>query len=56
MFGTRHTFFIWPARGGRKVQYRCSCGAQGWETSSSQRAQQMGNEHVAKAKARARGK
>ncbi|MCX5049347.1 MULTISPECIES: hypothetical protein [unclassified Streptomyces] len=56
MFGTRHQFSVWPARGGRKVQYRCSCGATGYETVSDARARQMGNEHVARAKARAKNR
>ncbi|MGW0886300.1 hypothetical protein [Streptomyces sp. NPDC002671] len=41
-----------PARGGRKYQYRCTCGAQGWETESAFRARQMGQQHISKAKAR----
>lgn len=47
MPGTHHTS-VQPARGGRKYQYVCSCGARGWETDSSYRAQQMGQEHKAK--------
>ncbi|MFJ3822900.1 hypothetical protein [Streptomyces nodosus] len=52
MFGSRHSIVVMPARGGRKVQYVCTCGARGWETSSSSRAKQMGKEHVAKANGR----
>ena len=47
---SRHHISVVPARGGRKYQYRCSCGAKGWETDSSTRAQQMGNEHARKAR------
>ncbi|MGW1157639.1 hypothetical protein ACWD48_05220 [Streptomyces sp. NPDC002519] len=51
MFGS-HRVSVWPARGGRKYQYRCSCGARGWETETYTSAQQMGQQHVARAKAR----
>lgn len=56
MFGSRHHISVWPARGGRKVQFRCSCGATGWETDSSARARQMGNDHIAKANAKVKRK
>ncbi|WP_019073261.1 hypothetical protein [Streptomyces hokutonensis] len=46
---TKHSVSVWPARGGRKYQYRCSCGARGYETDSSSRAQQMGDDHKDKA-------
>lgn len=45
-----HSISVVPARGGRKYQYRCSCGAKGWETDSSTRAQQMGDKHAAQAR------
>ena len=54
MFGSAHHVSVWPARGGRKYQYRCSCGARGYETDSSYRAQQMGNEHKANANKKGR--
>lgn len=47
MTGRHHTS-VQPARGGRKYQYVCSCGARGWETETYSRAQQMGNDHKAK--------
>ncbi|MET9385355.1 hypothetical protein ABZY09_30855 [Streptomyces sp. NPDC002928] len=50
MFGKSHHITVMPARGGRKVQYVCSCGARGWETDSRSHARQMGNDHIAKAK------
>ncbi|MGX9884046.1 hypothetical protein [Streptomyces sp. NPDC002276] len=52
MSGSSHRFTIMAARGGRKLQYVCSCGARGWETNSYSSAQQMGNQHVARRKAR----
>ncbi|WP_158102065.1 hypothetical protein [Streptomyces glaucescens] len=45
-----HRIDIRPARGGRKYQYVCTCGATGWETDSSTRARQMGEQHQAKAR------
>lgn len=50
MFGSSHHIVVKPARGGRKYVYECSCGARGWETASSTRADQMGREHQAKAR------
>lgn len=50
MFGMRHSVSVWPARGGRKYQYRCSCGATGWETNTRARAREMGEQHKAKAR------
>ncbi|MFD8392692.1 hypothetical protein ACFV2N_26695 [Streptomyces sp. NPDC059680] len=51
MFGTRHSISVVLAHGGRKYQYECTCGARGWTTNSSSRAQQMGEAHL-KSKAR----
>ncbi|MGW3024817.1 hypothetical protein [Streptomyces sp. NPDC001221] len=48
MSGKTHRISVVPARGGRKYVYRCSCGASGYETDSSARAQQQGNAHKAK--------
>jgi hypothetical protein len=48
MFGNSHHFTVMPARGGRKYQFVCSCGARGWESNSYTGAQQMGNQHVAR--------
>lgn len=45
-----HRTHVVPARGGRKYQYVCTCGARGWETESSYRAQQMGQQHQKKAR------
>jgi hypothetical protein len=50
MFGNNHHIAVRPARGGRKFEYVCTCGARGWETESITRARQMGREHVARAK------
>ncbi|MFF8100139.1 hypothetical protein ACF07S_10245 [Streptomyces sp. NPDC016640] len=44
MFGTRHRTRVKPAHAGR-YQFVCSCGARGYETDSSTRADQMGREH-----------
>jgi hypothetical protein len=49
MWGSGHSINVMPARGGRKYQYRCNCGATGYEVNSSSQARQMGREHVAKA-------
>jgi hypothetical protein len=54
MFGSGHNVTVMPARGGRKYQYRCSCGATGYEVNSSSQAQQMGREHAAKAAGKGR--
>lgn len=50
MFSSKHNVSVWPGRGNRGYQYRCSCGATGYVTSSSHRAQQMGDAHKAKNK------
>jgi hypothetical protein len=45
-----HRVSVRPARGGRKYQYVCTCGATGYETDSHTRAQQMGQQHKSKAR------
>ncbi|CAL9677771.1 hypothetical protein SUDANB105_08082 (plasmid) [Streptomyces sp. enrichment culture] len=47
MFGSKHSVSVWPTQGGRKYQYRCTCGASGWSQSSSAAAQRAGEKHVA---------
>ncbi|MEU6365740.1 hypothetical protein ABZ876_08285 [Streptomyces sp. NPDC046931] len=49
MFGKSHHVTVMPARGGRKYQWVCRCGAKGWEVDSSYEAQRQGEEHKAKA-------
>jgi hypothetical protein len=43
-----HRISVIPARGGRKFQYRCTCGARGFECDSEYRAEQMGRDHISK--------
>jgi len=50
MFGKSHRVSVWPCRGGRKYQFRCTCGATGYETDTRRSAQQMGDQHKAKAR------
>jgi hypothetical protein len=54
MFGSSHTTSVRPARGGRKYQYVCSCGATGYETASLHTAQQMGAQHKVNANKKGR--
>jgi len=54
MWGSGHSITVMPAPGGRRYQYRCSCGATGYETDSSRRAAQMGREHAASANRKGR--
>ncbi|MFM9446919.1 hypothetical protein [Streptomyces acidiscabies] len=54
MFAKRHHYIVRTADNGRDLQYVCCCGAKGWTTPSTNRAHQMGEKHVATAKARAK--
>lgn len=47
LFGSKHSVSVWPTQGGRKYQYRCTCGARGWSQSSNAAAQRAGERHVA---------
>ena len=49
MSGSHHVS-VHPVRGGRKYEYRCRCGAKGWQVDSSYEAQQQGEDHKAKVK------
>ncbi|MFF3515462.1 hypothetical protein [Streptomyces sp. NPDC002573] len=50
MSGKSHRVSVVPARGGRKYEYRCSCGARGWEAATYSSAQQQGEQHKAMAR------
>ncbi|MFF7754352.1 hypothetical protein ACFZCP_35135 [Streptomyces sp. NPDC007971] len=52
MFGNTHRTSVWPTQGGRKYQYRCSCGASGYALDSSSQAARAGKAHEAKKKGR----
>ncbi|GAA3036996.1 hypothetical protein [Streptomyces glomeratus] len=43
-----HQVTVMSCRGGRKYEYRCSCGAKGWQVDSSYQAQRQGEDHKAK--------
>ncbi|MGV9242184.1 hypothetical protein [Streptomyces sp. NPDC003710] len=47
MTDSHHTT-VHPVRGGRRYEYRCSCGVKGWQVETSTQAQQQGQEHKAK--------
>ena len=44
--GSHHTT-VHPVRGGRRYEYRCACGAKGWQVETYTQAQQQGREHEA---------
>jgi len=50
MFGKSHRVSVCPGSGNRGYQFRCSCGATGYVANTRRAAQQMGDQHKAKAR------
>ena len=47
-----HRISVHSVRSGRKYEYRCTCGAIGWEVATRAQAKEMARQHQAKAKTR----